>query len=262
MEFLCIIPARYASSRFPGKPLTDIRGKTMIQRVYEKVSDVIPDVYVATDDSRIEETVKKFGGLVVSTSSHHKSGTDRCAEALEKIILLEKKQYDVVINVQGDEPFIHASQILSLMECFSSRDIQIATLAKKITTAEELKNPARPKVVLNNRSEAIYFSRSIIPFYHEGEAHVWQHKHIYYKHLGIYAFRSDVLQEVTSLDPSPLEIAESLEQNRWIENCYSIKVAVTQNDSYPVDTPDDLKKLPEFLFKDEIPEEKKSDFET
>ncbi len=239
LRFVAIIPARYASTRFPGKPLVDIGGKTMIQRVVEQVSKVLEDVYVATDDERIQSAVLAFGGKVIMTSEHHKSGTDRCYEAYTKL----KEDFDVVINVQGDEPFIQPSQIEILKQCFLSNNTEIATLAKKMNeddNFEILKNANSPKLVLNKRNEAMYFSRSVIPFLRGIDGKDWAKHHSYFKHIGIYAYRADILGELTQLEQSPLEIAESLEQLRWLENGYRIKVGFTEVETVGIDTPEDL----------------------
>jgi 3-deoxy-manno-octulosonate cytidylyltransferase (CMP-KDO synthetase) len=244
-KIIGIIPARYASTRFPAKPLIDIAGKSMIQRVFEqaKKSKLLSDVIVATDDVRIETHVKSFGGNVVMTSSTHQSGTDRCYEAISNY----SADADIVINIQGDEPFIHPEQIDLVASCFDSSSVQIATLVKKISSTEELFNPNTPKVILNNKKEAIYFSRQTIPFIRGEEPANWLNKHIFYKHIGIYAYRVPVLAEITALKQSPLELTEALEQLRWIENGYKIKVEVTDFESVAVDTPEDLKKLTKFL---------------
>ena len=242
MKFLGIIPVRYASTRFPGKPLIDIQGKSMIQHVYEqaKKSKKLAEVFVATDDKRIEVHVKSFGGNVIMTSAKHKSGTDRCAEAAKKI----KGKFDVVINIQGDEPFIKPQQIDLLCSCFKSREVEIATLVKKIKATDELLNPNTPKVILNRNKEAIYFSRTPVPFYRNEADHIeWLKKRDYYKHIGIYAYRIGTLKNLAALKPSPLEITESLEQLRWIENGYTIVTAVTQAESLAIDTPEDLQRL-------------------
>lgn len=242
-RFIGIIPARYASSRFPGKPLADIQGKSMIRRVYEQSSKALEVVYVATDDKRIFEAVKSFGGKVVMTSSLHKSGTDRCAEA---VMLAEKEEltiYDVVLNVQGDEPFIEPEQLELVKSCFSSNNTTIATLVKQIHSNDDLFDPNRPKVVVSSDQEAIYFSRSTIPFIRGTARETWLKSHTFYMHIGLYGFRRDVLPKLTALPQSPLELAESLEQLRWIENGYHIAVRTTTYDSFGVDTPEDLKRL-------------------
>jgi 3-deoxy-manno-octulosonate cytidylyltransferase (CMP-KDO synthetase) len=242
MRFVGIIPARFASMRFPGKPLVDIGGKIMIQRVYEQVSKVLTDVYVATDDQRIFDAVLAFGGRVIMTSDKHKSGTDRCYEAYSKLT----EAFDVVINVQGDEPFIQPEQIETLKDCFKTRETEIATLAKQFTEKdgfEALNNPNSPKLVVNNCNEAMYFSRSIIPFRRGAETQDWISLNTYLKHVGIYAYRVDVLRELTQLEQSPLEIAESLEQLRWLENGFRIKVGYTDVETVGIDTPEDLEKV-------------------
>lgn len=246
LRFVGIIPARFASTRFPGKPLVDIGGKTMIQRVYEQVSKALNDVYVATDDQRIYDAVIKFGGKAIMTSDQHKSGTDRCYEAFSKL----DEWFDVVINVQGDEPFIQPEQIIELQKCFDEEETQIATLAKAITEKDGLdflNNPNNPKLVINKRNEAMYFSRSVIPYRRGAEPENWISLHSYLKHVGIYAYRADVLRELTLLKQSPLEIAESLEQLRWLENGYRIKVGFTDVETVGIDTPEDLEKVKDLL---------------
>ncbi len=241
MNFIGIIPARYASTRFPGKPLVDIGGKSMIQRVYEQSAKVLADVVVATDDERIQSAVVAFGGNVVMTSTEHKSGTDRCAEAIEKYEQQTGKTFDVAVNIQGDEPFIQPQQLEKIISCFDSSDTQIATLVKKFGENDDIFNVNHPKVILNKHNEAIYFSRSVIPFFRGIDAKEWTKHHTYFKHIGIYAYRKNVLHEITKLAQSSLEIAESLEQNRWIENGYKIKVAITKFESISIDTIEDLK---------------------
>lgn len=246
MKFVAIIPARYGSSRFPGKPLADMYGKTMIQRVYERVKQSVSDVWVATDDKRIFDVVESFGGKAVITASSHKSGTDRCNEAYSII----GQSFDVVINVQGDEPFIQPQQIDTLKNCFDNLDIQLATLVKpfrKEDGFETLFNPNSPKVVINSKSEAIYFSRSIIPYIRDVHHTEWLDKHTFYKHIGMYAYRTDILQEITKLPQSSLELTESLEQLRWIENGYKIKVGVTDIETIGIDTPEDMEKALAFF---------------
>jgi len=244
MRFLGIIPARYASTRFPGKPLADMDGKPMIQRVYEQVRSTVDALVVATDDDRILEAVRRFGGYAVLTSGEHRSGTDRCQEAFIKT----KNDCDVVINIQGDEPFIQPEQIELLKKCFTETDTdtQIATLVKPFDYESDdeqtLFNPNTPKVVLNNQNEAIYFSRSIIPYIRGKEHSEWLKSHTFYKHIGLYAYRSDVLKAITELPQSSLEIAESLEQLRWLQNGYKIKVAITYQETLGIDTPEDMAK--------------------
>ncbi len=246
MKFLGVIPARYASTRFPGKPLVDMKGKTMIQRVYEQVSGLLDDVTVATDDDRIFQAVKAFGGKVVMTSAEHKSGTDRCYEAYTHT----GKPFDVIINIQGDEPFIKASQIESLKMCFEDPSTDIATLVKPFSANDGwdvLSNPNSPKVILNNRKQAVYFSRSVIPYLRGVEQNEWLKNNVYYKHIGIYAYKSEVLKAITSLPVSTLEKAESLEQLRWIENGYVIKAGITHEETIGIDTPEDLEKALLFI---------------
>ena len=243
MKFMAIIPARYASTRFPGKPLAVLGGKTVIQRVYEQVSSLLDEVYVATDDERIFQTVEAFGGRAVMTRTDHKSGTDRIEEAAEKI----GSQADVIINVQGDEPFIQPSQIKTLMQLFDAPETQIGTLGKRFENIEGVENPNSPKIVTDNRGFALYFSRSPIPFVRGKERSEWLANYPFLKHLGIYAYRREVLREVTQLPQGNLEKAESLEQLRWLENGYRIRVGLTDVETVGIDTPEDLKRAEEFL---------------
>lgn len=246
MKFIAIIPARYASTRFPGKPLADMGGKPMIQRVYEQVKKAVDEVRVATDDSRIFDVVESFGGKAIMTSSQHRSGTDRIQEAYTKI----GEPFDVVINVQGDEPFIRPEQIQTLKDCFDSPEIQLATLVKpfkKEDGFDVLFNSNSPKVVINKHNEAIYFSRSIIPYIRDVHHSEWLDKHTFYKHIGMYAYRADILKEITLLPQSSLEKAESLEQLRWIENGYRIRVGYTHVETIGIDTPEDMEKALAFL---------------
>ena len=246
MKFIGIIPARYASTRFPAKPLAVLGSKPVIQRVYEQVSGIFDEAYVATDDERIEAAVKAFGGKVVMTSPNHKSGTDRCYEAFTKV----GGGYDVVVNIQGDEPFIQPSQLEAVKACFEDPTTQIATLVKPFTTDDgfvALENVNSPKVVVNANMNALYFSRSIIPYQRNADKQDWLAGHAYYKHIGLYAYRAEVLKEITSLPQSSLELAESLEQLRWLENGYTIKVGVTQVETIGIDTPEDLERAEEFL---------------
>mgnify|MGYP000349995653 CR=1 FL=1 len=246
MKFIGIIPARYASTRFPAKPLAMLGGKSVIQRVYEQVCGVLDDAYVATDNELIEAAVQEFGGKVVMTSVHHKSGTDRCYEAYTKV----GEGYDVIVNIQGDEPFIQPSQLEELKACFNDPQTQIATLVKPFSEAdgiEAIQNPNSPKVVVNKNMNALYFSRSIIPYQRNNEMKDWSKHHIYYKHIGLYAYRAEVLKEITALPQSSLELAESLEQLRWLENGYTIKVGVTEVETIGIDTPQDLMKAEMFL---------------
>lgn len=218
----------------------------MIQRVYEQVSGVMDDAYVATDDERIEAAVKAFGGKVVMTSVHHKSGTDRCYEAMTRI----GGQFDVVVNIQGDEPFIQPSQLHSIQACFQDPATQIATLVKPFTPQDglqALQNPNSPKVVLDKNRNALYFSRSVIPYLRGVDSAEWLSRHTYYKHIGLYAYRAEVLKEITALPQSSLELAESLEQLRWLENGYVIKAGITEVETIGIDTPQDLQRAEEFL---------------
>lgn len=241
MNYTAIIPARYASTRFPGKPLAIINGKPMIQLVYEQVLKMFNQVYVATDDKRIKDVVQEFGGQAVMTANTHKSGTDRCAEA---IVLIEKNlgPVDVVVNIQGDEPFIDPQQLAAVQRCFLDDMVQIATLVKPVVDNSEIFNPNLPKVIFDKNHYAIYFSRSPIPYVRDQNESQWHQKHQFYRHIGLYAYRSEVLKKITKLPQSPLELAESLEQNRWIENGYKIKVDLTEIESKGIDTPDDLNK--------------------
>ncbi|HOZ29568.1 MAG TPA: 3-deoxy-manno-octulosonate cytidylyltransferase [Bacteroidales bacterium] len=243
MDFIAIIPARYASTRFPGKPLININGRIMVHNVYIQAKKVFDDVYVATDDGRIFDAVLKFGGKVVMTKRKHKSGTDRCSEAIKKIEVIENKKWDVVVNIQGDEPFIKTEQLLEIKKCFKQKKNQIATLVKPINNKDDIFNPNKPKVIINNKNEAIYFSRFSIPYLRGVSESKWVSKHLYYKHIGLYAYRTEVLHEITNLKQSSLELAESLEQLRWIENGYKIKVAFTEHESISIDTPKDLEKI-------------------
>lgn len=238
MKILGIIPARYASTRFPAKPLVDIAGKSMIQRVYEQVKKAsgISDVVVATDNDQIFDHVKKFGGEVCMTQESHASGTDRCYEALS----LQPGIYDYVINIQGDEPFIQPSQIELLASRLNGKT-EIATLIKAIDNTTQLFNPNLVKAVINKLGEALYFSRSAIPHIRNTPEAEWIRKHTFYKHIGMYAYRADILKELTQIQVSSLERAESLEQLRWLENGFKIIVAETLEETVGIDTPDDLK---------------------
>jgi 3-deoxy-manno-octulosonate cytidylyltransferase (CMP-KDO synthetase) len=230
LHFAGIIPARYASSRFPGKPLALIGNKPMIQRVYEQAGKSLDLVYVATDDKRIYDTVINFGGKAIMTSPDHQSGTDRCAEAVNRITGETGKMIDIVINIQGDEPFIKPEQIDLLMKCFTGERVEIATLVRRSEPGEDIFDPNQPKVILNSKGDAIYFSRAAIPFIRDAEK------------SDLYAYRTETLKKITLLARSPLEISESLEQNRWIENGFRIRTAVTLWENIGIDTPDDLEK--------------------
>ncbi len=245
MKFVGIIPARYASTRFPGKPLALLGGKPVIQRVYEQVKECFDDLYVATDDSRIKDAVQSFGGKVVMTSPDCNNGTERCLDAYKRLAL----DCDVIVNIQGDEPFIQRRQVQTLLDCFDSEETDIATLVKPFDAAdglERLECPNSPKVVLNEKGYALYFSRSVIPYLRGVEKEEWLEKHTFYKHLGVYAYRADLLEKLTTLPQSPMEKAESLEQLRWLENGYRIKVGVTDIETIGIDTPEDLERAKAF----------------
>ncbi|MCT4616392.1 MAG: 3-deoxy-manno-octulosonate cytidylyltransferase [Marinifilaceae bacterium] len=240
MKYICIIPARYASSRFEGKPLAMISGKTMIERVYRQAQKAIDEVWVATDDSRIEEEVVRFGGKVIMTSDKHNSGTDRIAEAINNIQNKISENFDVVINIQGDEPLINPEEIQNLANCFQDESTQIATMGKKITDLEQVLDPNVVKLVKSKSNKALYFSRSTIPFCRDAEKEDYLNKSEFIKHIGVYAYRTEVLQEISRLEESFLESSEKLEQLRWLENSYTIEVVDSKFDSIGVDTPEDL----------------------
>lgn len=233
-----IIPSRYGSSRFPGKPLIDLAGKSMIQRVYAqaKKSKLLSDVIVATDDERIFHHVEKFGGKAMMTSSSHQSGTDRCAEVLEKL----NSNHHAVINIQGDEPFIHPDQIDLLAKCFADKNTELATLINRTDDSELIHNPNRIKVTIDKNQTALYFSRAAIPYLKGVAPNEWAKHFPYFLHIGIYGYRSDILKKITQLPLSELEKSESLEQLRWLENGYRIKVAETKFESYSIDSPEDV----------------------
>lgn len=256
MQFIGIIPARYASSRFPGKPLAEICGKPMIQRVYEQASKVLDSVIVATDDERIYDCVRAFGGVVYMTSSEHRCGTDRICEAYQHfraslsngpIALLPDNEV-VVVNIQGDEPFIQPEQIQAVMDCFPT---DIATLARPYSPQDDLQELLTPnivKVVFSQQTgEALYFSRSVIPHLRGVGQSEWLSSGRFFSHIGLYAYRADVLMRITQLPPSPLEQQESLEQLRWLENGLKIKVAVSSTRSIGIDTPEDLQQAIEYF---------------
>lgn len=244
MKFIGIIPARYASTRFPGKPLALLGGKAVIERVYEQVAAVLDSVYVATDDERIYRAVEAFGGKAVMTSPTHKSGTDRIQEAAAKI----GGEYDVIVNIQGDEPFITKQQIETVCRCFDDEATQIATLGKPFgESIDAINNPNSPKIVTDLRGYAMYFSRSVIPYVRGAEHCLWAAEYPFLKHIGVYAYRREILEEVTKLPQSPLEKAESLEQLRWLQNGYKIKVGLTDVETVGIDTPEDLQRAEEFL---------------
>lgn len=245
MKILGVIPARYASTRFPGKPLAMIGGQTMVERVYRQAgkAGALSAVVVATDDQRIADTVRSFGGEVVMTASEHPSGTDRCAEALR----LVDGHYDAVVNIQGDEPFIHPGQIDLLCGALAEEGAEIATLVKVIRHAHELNNPNSPKVVMASNGDAMYFSRQAIPYFKGADTADWIQHHTYYKHIGIYGYRADILPRLTRLAQGKLEQAESLEQLRWLEHGYRIRTRVTEAETIAVDTPEDLQVAEEYL---------------
>ncbi len=242
-NFAALIPARYASTRFPGKPLADIHGKPMIQHVYERVSSLFKQSAVATDDERIANVVKSFGGNYIMTATSHQSGTDRCAEASEIAINKFGWKIDVVVNIQGDEPFIEVEQLKQICSSFSNSNTQIATLIKVIENWAELFDPNKPKVVIDNLGKAIYFSRNPIPFMRGKPDNQWLNSHVYYKHIGMYAYRLNILRTISKLEPGKLELAESLEQLRWIENGFEIQTSLTDVENISVDTPEDLAQL-------------------
>lgn len=246
MKYIAIIPARYASSRFPGKPLVKVGGKPIVQRVYERVAASFDKAVVATDDERIFNCVESFGGHAVMTSPNHRSGTDRCREAYDKV----GDGCDVVVNVQGDEPFIHQEQLEALKQCFDDDATDIATLVKPFKPEdglEALENVNSPKVVVDSNNNALYFSRSVIPFLRGVPKEEWLSCHTFYKHIGLYGYRAEALRKITRLEPSPLERAESLEQLRWLENGFKIKVGFTNLETIGIDTPDDLRRAEAYL---------------
>ncbi len=244
MNVLGIIPARWASVRFPGKPLIKIGDKSMIQRVFEQSKEALTHVVVATDDDRIVEEVNSFGGQVVKTSTSHRSGTDRCMEALDIYEKQTNIKFDIVVNIQGDEPFIQVKQIIDVVNCFEgNNEVQIATLIKKITDNEALFNPNNPKVIVNKNKEAVYFSRATIPYIVDIEKSEWLNTHTFYEHLGLYAYSVEALRQITQLEASSLEKTESLEQNRWLENGFKIAVTETDKANISIDTPEDLQNV-------------------
>lgn len=246
MDFTAIIPARYASTRFPAKPLAILGGKPIIQHVYERVSKIVPSLCVATDDERIMQAVNDFGGKAVMTSTSHRSGTDRCYEAYCKT----RNHANVIINVQGDEPFIAEEQLKAIMSCFSDPSTQIATLAKPFAPSasyEEVGNPNSPKIVLDNNGFALYFSRSVIPYLRDTERTEWPAHHTFLKHIGLYAYRAETLKTIASIPQGELEQCESLEQLRWLQAGLRIKVGMTNTETIGIDTPDDLRRAEAFL---------------
>ncbi|MBS1615724.1 MAG: 3-deoxy-manno-octulosonate cytidylyltransferase [Bacteroidetes bacterium] len=252
MQILGVIPARYASSRFPGKPLAMIEGKSMLQRVYEQASKSrsLSRVIVATDDARIARHVQDFNGEVILTSDQHPSGTDRCAEVAQKFGLFSSGVStgthlppSYLMNIQGDEPFIDPSQIDTLAEVLHDGKSQIATLIIEADRQDVLFDTGEVKVVLNPQREALYFSRSVIPFLKDVPEQEWHLRHTYYRHVGMYAYRCDVLEQLTKLPVSSLEKAESLEQLRWLEAGYKVTCALTRHDSHCIDRPEDIEKV-------------------
>lgn len=243
MKFIGIIPARFASTRFPGKPLAVLGGKPVIQRVYEQVVSVLGEAYVATDDERIFKAVEAFGGSAVMTRTDHKSGTDRIEEAAQKL----HTDADVIINVQGDEPFIQKSQLETVKALFDDPQVQIGTLGKPFESIEAVMNPNSPKIVCDINSYAMYFSRSMIPYIRGKEQATWLEHFPFLKHIGLYAYRREVLEQITKLPQSPLELAESLEQLRWLQNGYRIKVGLTDVETVGIDTPEDLQRAEQFI---------------
>lgn len=243
MKFLGIIPARYGSTRLEGKPLADINGKPMIQWVYEKTQKVLAHTYVATDDQRIFDAVSSFGGKVVMTSSKHTTGTNRCLEALDTVSEIEKISFDAVINIQGDEPMMHPEQISTLMACFNDPETELATLVIPVTDQYDLDNESEVFVTYDKNMKALYFSRAVIPVVHGVPRGEWMKYNTFYKHIGLYGYTSKALREFAALPQSNLEKTEKLEQNRWIENGGTIKIGITEHQSIPVDTLEDLERI-------------------
>ena len=243
MRVVGIIPARYASTRFPGKPLALIKGKTMIRRVCEQVwKSRLDAVVVATDDVRIADEVMSFGGQYVLTDPNHRSGTDRCREALD----LLGNQYDAVVNIQGDEPFIDPNQINQIIDLITQEDTQLASLAKRIVDEDELFSPNTVKVVMDKICNALYFSRNPIPFMRNFDRNEWLAKGCFYKHIGIYAYKAETLRQIAEMQPTPLELSESLEQLRWLENGLTIRMGITETENVSIDMPSDIAKAERF----------------
>ena len=239
MKVLGVIPARYASSRFPGKPLINLKGKSMIQRVYEGAmkSTRISELIVATDDERIYDEVLRFGGKVMMTDNHHPSGTDRCAQVAKTV-----GNVDVVINIQGDEPLVNYRQLDQLIDAFQNPQTQIATLGNRAITLSDIDNPNRIKVVVNNQNQALYFSRSPLPNFNHSTGNPLEN-YPYLRHIGLYAYRAKTLQELTELEPTALEKIESLEQLRWLFYGYTIQLVVTEIETPNIDVPADVEKV-------------------
>lgn len=248
MRVLAVIPARFASTRFPGKPLALLQGKPIIQWVWERVSEIVGshDTVVATDDSRILSAVANFGGKAIMTSTEHRSGTDRCGEVLQKMEN-EGRHYDIVINIQGDEPFVQSDQITTLIHRFNDSQVEIATLRTPIRNSKELHSPNNVKVVSDTKGRALYFSRHALPYFRGKEPQEWSSYNTYYKHVGIYAFRSTILQQVVKLPFGSLEQCESLEQLRWLEQGYTIHLCDTNMENIGIDTPEDLLQAEQYL---------------
>ena len=243
MAVVGIIPSRYGSTRFPGKPLIPIKGKPMVQWVYESCKKVLEHLVVATDDERIYKAVTSFGGSVIMTSPLHDNGTSRCLEALQKYQTLSSEQFDGVINIQGDEPLVHPQQVLQLKDAISSKGPDIATLAYPVDSPEDLESRHDAFVVFNQKKRALYFSRTPLPYVRDLEQRLWLEKFSFYRHIGMYAFRDKALAEVKDLTPSKLELAERLEQNRWLDHGLGIQVELTKYPSISVDIPKDLEKV-------------------
>ncbi|NME70164.1 3-deoxy-manno-octulosonate cytidylyltransferase [Flammeovirga aprica] len=247
-KFLGIIPARYGSSRLEGKPLADICGKPMIQHVYERATATMSDVYIATDDVRIVEAVESFGGNVVMTSVDHSNGTSRCLEALEIVNQQTGKDFDAVVNIQGDEPLLEPVQLTELMESFDDTT-EFATLVLPVVHAEDLINNSEVFVTFDHNKDALYFSRAVIPTVRGVDPKEWMQHTTFYKHIGLYAYTKEALAKFSSLEPTNLEKLESLEQLRWVEHGYKIKVGITEHDSIPVDTKEDLERVRQIMQK-------------
>lgn len=243
MKPLGIIPARYDSTRFPGKPLVEIRGKPMIQRVYEQAAKALAHIYVATDNQEIKSTVEAFGGKAIMTSPMHESGTERCSEALEKIAQTTHEAFDVVVNIQGDEPMLKPEQIHEILSGFKDAEAPITTLIKRIESDEILNSPHAPKVVIDARDMAMYFSREAIPYFSGLPRKKWRESYPYYAHIGMYAYKTSMLRHIVTLPPGNLEKAEKLEQLRWLENGINIRTVETHYENYSVDTPEDLQQI-------------------
>ena len=247
MKFLGIIPARYGSTRLEGKPLADIHGRSMIQWVYEKASQVLPDVVVATDDERILNAVVSFGGNAVMTSTDHNSGTNRCLEALQKVSEQRGTTFDAVLNIQGDEPMLDPDQLTTLMDCFNNPNTELATLVIPVTDAYDLDNNSEVFVAFDKNMKALYFSRAVIPVVHTVPKREWMGKTTFFKHVGLYGYTAKALKEFASLPQTRLETTEKLEQNRWLENGGTITIGITHHQSVPVDTAEDLERVRQIL---------------